>query len=57
MDKYRVIVWRESCQADDECDMEVIGEGFRSWEDAARAGLQYCGELPYRYRIEQDDPY
>ena len=35
---------------------EVIGEAFESWEAAAKAGAQYCGELPYRYRIEQDDP-
>ena len=34
---------------------EVIGEAFESWEAAAKAGAQYCSELPYRYRIEQDD--
>ncbi|MGB8605760.1 hypothetical protein [Bradyrhizobium sp.] len=60
MEKFKVVVWCESCQDDEEgCfggSAEVIGEAFESWEAAAKAGAQYCGELPYRYRIEQDDP-
>jgi hypothetical protein len=53
--------WCDSCRGDVEegCfggSAEVIGEAFESWEAAAKAGAQYCGELPYRYRIEQDDP-
>jgi hypothetical protein len=61
MDKFRVIVWCESCRGDDEgCfggSAEVIGAAFPSWDDAQRAGAHYCSDLPYRYRIEQDDPY
>jgi hypothetical protein len=61
MDKFRVIVWCESCRDDEEgCfggSAEVIGSAFESWEDAERAGAHYCSDLPYRYRIEQDDPY
>ena len=61
MEKFKVVVWCDSCRGDDEegCfggSAEVIGEAFESWETAAKAGAQYCGELPYRYRIEQDDP-
>ena len=60
MEKYRVLVWCESCRGDDEgCfggTAEIIGDSFQSWDDAAKAGAQYCGDLPYRYRIEQDDP-
>ena len=60
MEKFKVVVWCDSCRGDDEgCfggSAEVIGEAFQSWEDAAKAGAEYCAELPYRYRIEQDDP-
>jgi hypothetical protein len=53
MEKFRVLVWRGSCRDEEE---EVIGDAFQSWEDAANAGAEYCGQLPYRYRVEQDDP-
>jgi hypothetical protein len=56
MEKFRVLVWRESGQDDEDRSAEVIGAAFQSWEDAAKAGAEYCGGLPYRYRIEQDDP-
>jgi len=60
MEKFRVLVWCDSCRGDEEgCfggSAEVIGDAFQSWEDAANAGAEYCGGLPYRYRIEQDDP-
>ena len=58
MEKFKVVVWCESCQEMRGLlgSAEVIGEAFESWEAAAKAGAQYCGELPYRYRIEQDDP-
>ena len=60
MEKFKVVVWCDSCRGDVEegCfggSEEVIGEAFESWEAAAKAGAQSCGELPYRYRIEQDD--
>ena len=61
MEKFRVVVWCNSCRNDEDgCfsgSAEVIGSAFKSWEDAAKAGAEYCVELPYRYRIEQDDPY
>ncbi|MGA6942878.1 MAG: hypothetical protein WBZ27_12840 [Pseudolabrys sp.] len=61
MEKFRVLVWCDSCRNDEDgCfggSAEVIGSAFESWEDAAKAGAEYCVELPYRYRIEQDDPY
>lgn len=60
MDKFRVIVWCKSCRGDDEgCfggSDEVIGAAFKSWEDAEKAGAHYCSDLPYRYRVEQEDP-
>jgi hypothetical protein len=59
MEKYKVVVWCESCQGDDDgCfdgSADVIGSAFPSWEDAARAATEYCADLPYRYRIEEDD--
>jgi hypothetical protein len=58
MEKFRVLVY--SCRQDEEgCfadSAEVIGSAFESWEDAAKAGAEYCAEPPYWYRIEQDDP-
>ena len=61
MEKFRVVVWCDSCRNDEDgCfsgSAEVIGSAFESCEDAAKAGAEYCVELPYRYRIEQDDPY
>lgn len=60
MEKYKVVVWCESCRGDDEgCfggSAEVIGSAFPSWEEAAQAATQYCADLPYRYQIEEDDP-
>ncbi|WP_024275415.1 hypothetical protein [Hyphomicrobium sp. 802] len=59
MDKYRVVVWCESCRGDDEgCfggSSEVIGAQFETWEEAEKAGAHYCFDLPYRYRVEQAD--
>jgi len=60
MEKFRVLVWCESGQDYDSCfggSTEVIGAAFQSREDAEKAGEEYCAGLPYRYRIEQDDPY
>ena len=60
MEKFRVLVWCESGQDYDRCfggSAEIIGAAFQSREDAAKAGAEYCAGLPYRYRIEQDDPY
>ena len=39
--------WCDSCRVCREgCFLEeVIGEAFESWEAAAKAGAQYCGEL------------
>jgi hypothetical protein len=60
MSKYRLVVWCASCRNDDGgCfggGSEIIGAAFESWEDAAKAGEQYCDGLPYLYCIEQDDP-
>ncbi len=59
MDKFRVVVWCESCRGDDEgCfggSSEVIGTAFESLEAAEKAGAHYCSDLPYRYRIEQTE--
>lgn len=59
MDKFRVVVWCESCRGDDEgCfggATEVIGAAFESREEAEKAGAHYCSDLPYRYRVEQED--
>lgn len=55
MEKFRVVVWCESCRGDDEgCfggGNEVIDGAFESQEDAERAGVHYCSDLPYQYRI------
>jgi hypothetical protein len=59
MEKYKVVVWCDSCRGDDEGfdgSAEVIGSEFRSWEEAANAANEYCADLPYRYQIEADDP-
>ncbi len=52
MDKFRVVVWCESCRGDDDgCfggSAEVIGAAFESWDDAEKAGAHYCSDLPYR---------
>ncbi|HET6390248.1 MAG TPA: hypothetical protein VFG26_12905 [Hyphomicrobium sp.] len=55
MEKFRVVVWCESCRGDDEgcfggCD-EVIDGAFESVEDAERAGVHYCSNMPYQYRV------
>jgi hypothetical protein len=61
MEKFRVVVWCESCRGDDEgCfggSAEVIGAAFPSWEDAQKAGAHYCSDLPYQYRVEQGELY
>ena len=50
MEKFRVVVWCDSCRNDEDgCfggSAEVIGSAFESWEDAAKAGAEYCAELP-----------
>jgi hypothetical protein len=56
MSKFRVVVWCDSCQGDDEgCfggKHHVIGDDFGSRDDAEQAGAHYCTDLPYHYRIE-----
>ncbi|MBS0269664.1 MAG: hypothetical protein JSS54_11875 [Proteobacteria bacterium] len=55
MEKFRVVVWCESCRGDDEgCfggGNEVIQGAFESFEAAEQAGQHYCAGLPYQYRI------
>jgi hypothetical protein len=59
MEKFRVLVWCESCRDDDEgCfggESEVIGSDFSNRDDAERAGMEYCASLPYRYRVEETE--
>jgi hypothetical protein len=61
MKKFRVVVWCESCRGDDEgCfggGNELIDGAFESWEAAERAGVRYCSDLPYQYRIVHDYPF
>lgn len=60
MEKFRVVVWCESCRGDDEgCfggGNEVIQGAFESFEAAEQAGLHYCADLPYQYRIVHAGP-
>lgn len=57
MEKFRVIVWCDACRGDEEgCfggGYELIGSSYETREDAERAGTEYCGALPYSYRVEQ----
>jgi hypothetical protein len=58
MSKFRVVVWCDSCQGDDEgCfggKHHTIGGDFDTREDAEQAGAHYCTDLPYHYRVEDD---
>ena len=60
MEKFRVLVWCESCREDDEgCfggGVEVIARDLSNRDDAERAGAEYCASLPYHYRVEEDEP-
>ena len=55
MENFRVVVWCQSCRGDDEgCfggGNGLIDGAFESWEDADKAGVHYCAQLPYQYRI------
>jgi len=62
MAKFKVVVWCDHCRNDAEgCfggGTETIGSSFESWEDAQKAAEEYCGHLPYGYRVEEkDDEY
>jgi hypothetical protein len=61
MRKYKVVVWCDQCRNDAEGCFggvtETIGSAFESWDDAEKAGAEYCGQLPYGYRVEEDDEY
>ncbi len=61
MQKFKVVVWCDHCRNDAvgcfSGGTEVIGSAFESREDAQRAATEYCGHLPYGYRVEEDDEY
>jgi hypothetical protein len=55
--KFRVCVWCDACWGDPEgCfggASELLTSRFVSREEAEAAALKYCGNLPYRYRVEE----
>lgn len=57
MEKFRVIVWCNSCRDDEDgCfagGYELIGSNFTTRRDAERAGAEYCGDHQYGFRVEQ----
>jgi hypothetical protein len=61
MRRFKVVVWCDNCQNDVEgCfsgGTETIGSAFETWDDAQRAAAEYCGNMPYSYRVEEDDEY
>lgn len=61
MRKFKVVVWCDNCRYDAEgCfngSTEVIGSAFETWEDAQKAAAEYCCDLPYSYRVEEEDDY
>ena len=61
MSKFKVVVWCDHCLNDVEgCfggATETIGSAFETWDAAQKAAEEYCGHLPYSYRVEEDDEY
>lgn len=59
MTKFRVRIWCEACQGDVEgCfggDTALIAGVFETREEARAAAIEYCGSLPYSYRVEESE--
>jgi hypothetical protein len=57
MIKYRVRVWCEACWGDAEGCFggisELMPSRFETVEEAEATALEYCGSLPYGYRVEE----
>lgn len=56
---YRVRVWCEACRDDAEgcfggCSAIIDGY-FETRREAQKAAVEYCGSLPYNYRIEESE--
>jgi hypothetical protein len=56
---FRVRVWCNACRDDDEgCfggGSAILDGYFETRDEAHKAAAEYCGNLPYGYRIEQSD--
>jgi hypothetical protein len=57
MSKFQVRVWCEACRGDPEGCFggvsELISNRFATREEAEARALEYCGSLPYSYRVEE----
>lgn len=57
MGKFRVRIWCEACREDPEGCFggvsELMTTHFETREEAEATALEYCGSLPYGYRIEE----